>query len=101
MATIEKINTENLEEKLNTLRGIDFEAAETQERGAGNPAVEITFSKSFQTRIAALALGVNVHDLKALPLKKYLAITNQVSRFLFSTSAETDQPTNFEQSPQN
>ena len=85
-----KIDTTNLTEKLATLRGLDFEQAEAEERGAGNAAIEMTFSKSFQARLAAKALGVNVNDIKALPLAKYYSITAEVSRFLFSSSVSVE-----------
>ncbi len=86
-----KIDITNLTEKLDALRGLDFEQAETEERAAGNSAIEMSFSKSFQARLASKALGENVHDIKELPLKEYYKITNAVSRFLFSDleSAET------------
>lgn len=97
-----KIETKNLIEKLETLRGLDFEAAEAEERAAGNTAVEMTFSKSFQVRLAAKALGANVHDLKSLPLKDYYKITSQVSRFLFTGLEEEEIPSEkSENSPQN
>ena len=97
-----KIDASKLVEKLETLRGLDFEAAEAEERAAGNTAVEMTFSKSFQVRLAAKALGENVHDLKSLPLKDYYKITAQVSRFLFAgLEGEETQSANSENSPQN
>ena len=85
---LEKFDIKLLKEKLQTLRGLDFEAAETQERLSGNPAADISFTRAFQVRLAAMALGVNVHDLKSLPLPKYNQVANEVSRFLFSSSIE-------------
>ena len=77
-----------LREGLNKLTGLDFEAAETAERAAGNAYPILNFSKSFQARLAATALDENVHDLKALPLREYNLLTNEVSNFLTSTSDE-------------
>ena len=88
------IDTTNLTEKLESLRGLDFEAAETQERAAGNSAIEMSFSKSFQARLAAKALGVNIHDIKALPMKEYFKITNAVSRFLYNGSESEETASN-------
>lgn len=82
-----EIKTENLEEKLASLTGMDYEFAEQEERDAGNNAVDVTFSKSYQARLAAKALDVNVFDLKELPIKDYVAITTRVSNFLFEDLA--------------
>ena len=81
-----------LDEKLNTLRGLDFELAETQERAAGNNFPDVTFTKGFQSRLAALALGVPTADIKELPLREYSAVCGKVFNFLYNTSAnETPQ----------
>ena len=85
-----KINISILEEKLNTLTGHDFEKAEREERLTGNATPDLTFSKSFQARLAAFALDLNPHDIKDLPLKKYAQLTQKVSNFLFSGS-ETEE----------
>ena len=80
------IDTNKLREGLNKLTGHDFEFAEAMERAAGNAYPIINFSRSFQARLAASALDMNVHDIKNLPLKEYTALTNEVSNFLSSTS---------------
>ena len=82
---VKTVDTSGLTAKLEGLRGLDFEAAEAEERMAGNSAVEMTLSKSFQARLAAHALNIPVQEIKTLPLKKYYAVTAEVSRFLFST----------------
>lgn len=88
MAT--KIDDKILEEKLNTLGGHDFERAEREERMTGNVTPDLTFSKGFQARLAAYALGLNPHDIKDLPLKEYVKVTQRVSNFLF-TGSETEE----------
>ena len=77
-----------LDEGLNNLRGLDFELAEMQERATGNNFPDVTFSKGFQARLAAMALNVNVHDIKGLPLKQYAQICQTVFNFLFAPSAD-------------
>ena len=89
-----KIDTSKLTEKLEGLRGLDYEAAEADERRTGNTAVELSFSKGFQIRLAAMALGFNVHDLKALPVKDYFKVTNEVSRFLYGGSESEETASN-------
>lgn len=93
------IDTTNLIEKLNALTGLDFELAETQERAAGNNASEISFSKSFQARLAAQALNVPVADIKELPIRQYIDVCARVVLFLFGTSGEKTPSTNSENSP--
>lgn len=73
-----------LKEKLPVLKGVDFEAVDREERLAGNAAVNVTMTPSFQIRLAARAIDVNPHDLKALPLKQYNRINLEVTRFLFA-----------------
>ncbi len=85
------VDFNKLDEGLNNLRGLDFEQAESQERAAGNNFPEVTFSKSFQARLAARALGMNVHDLKALPLRDYSQVCQRTFNFLFSTSEKETQ----------
>lgn len=77
-----------LDAGLKNLRGLDFEAAEAQERAGGNNYPDVTFSKSFQARLASLALKVPVADIKELPLKEFSQITNAVFNFLFSNSGD-------------
>lgn len=86
----EKIDIKKLEEGLNSLTGLHFEQAEKQERLTGNVTPDLSFSKSFQARLAAFALDMNVHDIKELPLKEYSLVTQKVSNFLFSGSAEEE-----------
>lgn len=80
------IDITNLTEKLNSLSGLDFEECEAEERKIGNNSIDITFSKSFQARLAARALGCNPHDIKNLPLRKYSKVVTGVLTFLFSDS---------------
>lgn len=80
------IDMEKLQAGLETLRGLDFEEAEMAERAAGNNFPEITFTKSFQARLAAKALNINPYDLKEMPLKDYNAACRAVFNFLFGTS---------------
>lgn len=80
------IDITNLNQKLLELTGNDFEAAEAQERAAGNNFPDVTFTKSFQARLAARALGVNVYDLKAASIKNYTQACQTVFNFLFQPS---------------
>ena len=79
------IDMEKLSAGLEKLRGLDLEECEAAERAAGNNFPELSFSKSFQARLAAKALEMNVFDLKELPLKDYDAACRVVFNFLFST----------------
>ena len=88
------MDTSKLSEKLNNLRGLDFELAETQERVAGNNFPDVTFTKSFQARLAAQALEVPVADIKELPLKKYNQVCGTVFNFLFTSSGDETPLTN-------
>ena len=81
-----------LNEQLGELRGLDFELAEAQERTAGNNFPDVTFTKGFQARLAALALGVPVADIKELPIRKYQDVCAKVFNFLYNPSViETPQ----------
>lgn len=80
-----------LNEKLATLRGLDFETAETQERAAGNNFPDLTFTKSFQARLAALALEVPVADIKELPMKQYIQVCSGVFNFFYGSSDDATQ----------
>ncbi len=84
----EKIDISNLEEKLQTLTGFDFEEVEKVERQLGNNAAVISTTASFITRLAAKALKVNPHDLKALPITQYTVVMSKTSNFLFGSLAE-------------
>lgn len=83
------IDLSKLEAGLNKLVGYDMETLEKEERLAGNTTLELSTSKSFQARLAAKALGMNVHDLKALPLREY----NQICVRVFSFLNEPVEPT--------
>ena len=83
-----KIDTSNLEEKLKSLSGLDYEACEQAERQSGNTQALIQFTSGFAVRLAARALGVVPAELKALPLNEYAQISGRVTNFLF-TSEET------------
>ena len=79
------VDITKLEEKLNGLRGLDFDAAEAQERAAGNNYPDVSFTKGFQIRLAAIALGVTPAELKELPLRQYARLCTRVSAFLFGS----------------
>lgn len=83
------VDFEKLDAGLNKLRGYDLEEAEAAERAAGNNYVNLSFSKSFQARLAAKALEMNVHDLRELPLKEYDAACQRVFLFFFGVSSAT------------
>lgn len=80
------VDFEKLDAGLKTLRGLDFETAERKERTAGNNYPDVTFSKSFQARLAATALDVPVADIKELPLREFSQVTGAVFNFLFTPS---------------
>lgn len=90
------IDIDKLNEGLNTLRGYEFELADTQERAAGNTAFEIALSKGFQSRLAAMALKIPVDEIKALPVRDYLKVCAHVSNFLFLPSVDATPSTNSE-----
>ena len=48
----------------------------------------IQLENGFMAEIAALALGENANELKALPLREYFSICNEVQRFLNNDSEE-------------
>ena len=77
-----------LEEGLKQLTGYDFEEVEKACRLKGDVSPEITFSKDFQSRLAAKALSVGLDEIKKMPLPEYVATTQEVSRFLLSNLAE-------------
>lgn len=77
-----------LEEGLKQLTGYDFEEVEKTCRLKGDAAPEIMFSKDFQSRLAAKALGIGLDEIKKMALPEYVAITQEVSRFLLSNLAE-------------
>ena len=87
---------ENLTAKLATLTGYDIDRAETEERAAGNVAPDVSFSKSYLSRLVAKAANVPLADVKSLPIDEYTRLTAQVSNFLFGSLAReitrTDSP---------
>lgn len=76
-----------LEEGLKQLTGYDFEEIEKTCRLKGDVSPDVTFSKDFQSRLAAKALGVGLDEVKKLPLPEYVATTQTVSSFLLSDLA--------------
>jgi len=85
---MDKIDLTKLEDSLQNLTGNDFEEAERIERQLGNTASVISTTSSFITRLAAMALKVNPHDIKDLPIAKYTAVMSKTSNFLFGSLAE-------------
>lgn len=83
------IDVNFLKEKLDNLTGLDFEECEKEERTSGNNSVDVSLSKSFQARLAARALGVNPHEIKGLPLKKYSKVVMEVMTFLFGSESDS------------
>lgn len=83
------INMDELQAGLSKLTGLDLEQAAREERTAGNNSVLLDTEKSFQARLAAKALHMNVHDLKALPIKEYNRACNAVMVFLNAPDSET------------
>ena len=83
-----KIDYKKLHEGLEKLTGYDLEACEKEERLAGNTQMELSLSKSFQARLAARALDMNVHDLKASSLRDYNTTTAAVFSFLYPGDAQ-------------
>lgn len=77
------IDIEQLKEGLQNLRGLDFEACAQQERAAGNTSLLLRNDERFLSRLAALALKINVHDIKDLPLREYVDVIQTVLNFLF------------------
>ena len=82
------MDTSKLDEGLNKLRGLDFIAAENEERALGNTQPLLSVTSGFQARLAARALNVNVNDIRELPLKEYNRVCQSVFIFLNSTTSE-------------
>ncbi|MBR4903700.1 MAG: hypothetical protein IKZ53_03440 [Selenomonadaceae bacterium] len=83
-----EIDFEKLDVGLNNLRGFDFEAVSKEERATGNTSVLMATDEKFQIRLAARALGINVNDIRELPLKTFVKVQQRVFNFLFGTSGE-------------
>lgn len=81
-------NLNELEEKLKTLTGYDFETAEKQCRKEGDLTPDIAFSKNFSARLIAKAMGMSVKEVKSLNIKEYTQATTTVTNFLFGSLAE-------------
>ena len=82
------MNKKELTEGLAKLTGYDMEKVESECRNAGNNSLFITTTSDFQSRIAARALGITVHELRGLPFKEYNQTLNEVISFLYSSSDE-------------
>ena len=90
------IDFDKLNEGLNNLRGYDLELAETQERATGNTSIDLSFTKSFQARLAAIALKMPADEVKALPLREYARVCGAVLSFLFPPSVSATPSTKSE-----
>lgn len=85
------LDVKNLEEKLESLTGYDYETARRYFRLKNKDFFGVEqLNSEFQAEVAALALGANVNELKELPMKKYAKICNGVQRFLISSDDEED-----------
>ncbi|MBQ7516022.1 MAG: hypothetical protein IJS96_07035 [Schwartzia sp.] len=92
-----KVDIARLKEKLEALTGYDLEAAELEERAAGNMTPEISFSKRYQARLAAKALGCVLSDIQSMKASEYTMATLMVNNFLFGSLAGNEvQPSNTE-----
>lgn len=85
-----EINLEKLRYGLEKLTGYDMEKVESESRNAGNSSLFITTTSDFQSRIAARALGISVHELRSVPFREYNKILNEVISFLYSSSEEEE-----------
>lgn len=99
-----KIDIANLEDKLSTLTGLDFEEAISDEIRAGNPTPrdKIFGDRSFLIRLAAKAMGVKPADLKNQPVKDYFYISEYTAIFLTNclpTLKDLNQSDSCEDSP--
>ena len=83
-----KLDYSDLEKKLETLTGYDYDRAENEERLAGSIVADITLSAGFQSRLAARALGVSLSTIKGLKISDYKTVTGIVSNFLYGNLAE-------------
>lgn len=54
----------------------------------GDASPEISFSKDFQSRLAAKALNVKIDEIKKLSIPEYVEITQRVNRFLLKNLVE-------------
>ena len=80
---------EKLNAGLNQLTGLDYEAAARRFKATNKDFFGvIQLESGFFAEVAALALGQNANELKALSLREYFNICNEVQRFLNSDSEE-------------
>lgn len=77
MDTMQKLN-----EGLEKLSGADLIECDNIERSQGNMTPIISFSSSYQLRIAAIALNTTPADLEVLPARQLNRILLTVNRFL-------------------
>ena len=83
------IDEQKLTEGLNKLTGNDLIAVEREERAVGNTFPTLNFTTSYQARLAARALGMNVYDITALPAREFNRVILIVVGFLFNSDAST------------
>ena len=78
-----------LDEGLSKLTGLDYEAAARRFKATNKDFFGvIQLENGFMIELAAAALGINANELKALSLREYFNICNEVQRFLNSDSQE-------------
>lgn len=93
------VDMEKLSAGLQKLRGLDFEQVEMQTRARSEVNMVmpiITFTREFQARLAALALGVPYADITELPLQEFNRVCQAVQNFLNNTSGEETPSANSE-----
>ena len=78
-----------LPEKLEQLRGLDYEACAARVRKKGNTNILLKADENFQVELAATALGVTPADIREMPLRQYSQLIGIVFNFLFSTDSGT------------
>lgn len=84
------IDFKKLEEGLEHLTGTDFLAAEKRFKTVTQEITVLQISPRYQLELAALALGVNVHELELLPLKQFSKVLRTVATFLNQDSDEEE-----------
>ena len=74
---------EQLTAGLEKLTGLDYEAAARRFKATNKDFFGvIQLESGFFAEVAALALGQNVHELQALPIREYFGIITETQRFL-------------------
>lgn len=81
------LDYKKLDAGLAELSGLDYEEAESKVRAVGDMTPDISFSKKFQARLAAKALGMKPEEFRALPIQEYAEATTTVSNFLLENLA--------------